>query len=150
MLGVDRATVFRWRIPFEVDRRATTLLPRRRGRPQGVSQIDPRVEELIDAHLRSYYLQPERPSIRSLIELIHTSCAERDLPKSSWRAIKLRIQRLDARTKLARREGAAAARAIFLLATQIETDQVRTSGIDRSMPIVAEDEQIADRRRSCL
>ena len=113
VLGVDRATVSRWRIRFDANRRVTTLLPRRRGRPPGTSQIDPRTDELIDRLLRSYYLQPERPSIRSLIERVHTNCDECGLPKPSWRTVKLRIQRLDARTKLARREGAAVARAVF-------------------------------------
>ena len=113
VLRVNRATVGRWRMKFEADRRVTTLLPRRRGRPAGASQVDPRVDELIDEQLQIHYLQPERPSIRSLLERVHTSCDELGLPKPSWRAIKLRIQRLDTRTKLTRREGAAAARAIF-------------------------------------
>ena len=113
VLRVNRATVGRWRIKFEADRRVTSLLPRRRGRLAGACQIDPRVDELIAAQLRIYCLQPERPSIRSLLERVHTSCDELGLPKPSWRAIKLRIQRLDARTKIARREVAAAARAIF-------------------------------------
>jgi hypothetical protein len=42
--GVDRATVGRWRIKFEADRRVTALLPRRRGRPAWISLIDPKVE----------------------------------------------------------------------------------------------------------
>jgi hypothetical protein len=82
---VDRATAGRWRIKFEADRRVITLLPRRRGRPPGTSQIDPRVDELIDRQLRSHYLQ--RPSIRSLIERIHSDCDEANLPKPSWRAM---------------------------------------------------------------
>ena len=113
VLGVDRATIFRWRARFEADRRATSLLPRRRGRPCGTRRIDPRVDALIDEQLRSYYLRPERPTIRSLVERVHLSCDELGLPRPSWRAIKRRILRLDARTKLARREGATAARAVF-------------------------------------
>jgi hypothetical protein len=38
----------------------------------------------------------------------------------------------------------------ILPTTQIETDRMRTSRFDRPMPIVAETEQIADRRNSCL
>jgi putative transposase len=124
VLRVNRATVGRWRIKFEADRRVTSLLPRRRGRLAGACQIDPRVDELIAAQLRTYYLQPERPSIRSLLERVHTRCKELGLPKPSWRAVKLRIQRLDARTKIARREGAAAAHAIF---TPV-VDEYRSAG----------------------
>ena len=64
VLRVNRATVGRWRMKFEADRRVTSLLPRRRGRLAGACQIDPRVDELIAAQLRIHYLQPERPSIR--------------------------------------------------------------------------------------
>lgn len=124
MLGVDPVTVFRWRTRFAVNRRVSNLLPRRRGRPLGLSQMDPRVEELIDRHMRSHYLQPERPSIRSLIERVHTSCDELGLRKPTWRAVKLRVERADAETKLARREGTAAARAIF---TPV-VDEYRSSG----------------------
>jgi putative transposase len=105
VLGVDRATVGRWRIKFEGDRRITALLPRRRGRPAWISLIDPKVDGGIDRQLRGYYLRPERPSIRSLIDRIHTSCGELGLPKPSWRAIKRRIRRLDPRIRVTHREG---------------------------------------------
>jgi hypothetical protein len=65
------------------------------GRPLWISLIDPKVDEVVDRQLRGYYLRPERPSIRSLIDPIHTSCDELGLPKPSWRAIKRRIRRLD-------------------------------------------------------
>jgi putative transposase len=99
ILGVNRSTVGRWRIKFEADRRVTALLPRRRGRPAWTSQIDPKVDEVIDRQLRGYYRRPERPSIRSVIDRIRTSCNELGLAKPSWRAVKRRIRRLDPRTR---------------------------------------------------
>ncbi len=112
-LCVDRSTVFRWRARFETERRLPALLPRRRGRPEGHSQVQLRVEELIEAQISSFYLRPERPSIQALIDRIHAECSRIGLPRPHWRTIKLRIHRLDKRMTMLRRRGAAAARAEF-------------------------------------
>jgi putative transposase len=112
-LGVDRSTVFRWRARFEPDRRLSALLPRRRGRLKGHCQVDPRVEELLETQITTFYLRPERPSIRELEGRIRSECDRIGLPQPNWRTIKLRIKRLDARKAMMRREGAAAARAVF-------------------------------------
>ena len=85
VLGVARATVFRWRIRFDADRRVTSLLPRCRGRRRGTSQINSKIGDLIDAQIRSLYLQPERPSVRSLVERVHLNCDELGLARTSWR-----------------------------------------------------------------
>jgi putative transposase len=111
-LGVDRSTVFRWRARFEVERRLSALLPRRRGRPKGHYRVDPKVDELVEMQIQTFYLRPERPSIRKL-ERIHAECHRIDLPPPNWRTIRLRIERLDARRAMMRREGAAAARTVF-------------------------------------
>lgn len=112
-IGVDRSTVFRWRARFETERRLSALLPRRRGRPEGHSQVQLRVEELIEAQITSFYLRPERPSIQALVDRIHAECARIGLPRPHWRTIKLRIHRLNKRMTMLRRRGAAAARAEF-------------------------------------
>src|SRR5208283_4007996 len=58
-------------------------------------------------------LRPERPSIRELVDRIRAECRRIDLPPPNWRTVKLRIRRVDARKAMMRREGAAAARAVF-------------------------------------
>lgn len=112
-LGVDRSTVFRWRGRFEAQRRLSALLPRDRGRPKGHCQVDPRVDELVEAQIQAFYLRPERPSIRKLVERIRAECSRIGLPPPHWRTVRLRIKRVDARKAMVRREGAAAARAVF-------------------------------------
>jgi putative transposase len=123
-LCVDRSTVFRWRARFEPERRLSALLPRHRGRPEGHSQLDPRVDELIENLLGNFYLRSERPSIQALIERICAECNRIGLARPNWRTVKLRIRRVGARTAVARRKGAAAARAIF---TPV-VDQYRSAG----------------------
>jgi putative transposase len=80
-LGVDRSTVFRWRARFEPERRLSALLPRRRGRPKGHCQVDPRVEELLETQITTFYLRPERPSIRELEGRIHSECDRIGVPQ---------------------------------------------------------------------
>jgi putative transposase len=112
-LGVNRSTVFRWRVRFEAERRLSALLPRHRGRPKGHCQVDPRVDELVETQIEAFYLRPERPSIRELVERIRAECSRIGLPPRHWRTVRLRIKRVDARKAMMRREGAAAMRAVF-------------------------------------
>ena len=112
-LGVDRSTAFRWRARFEAERRLSALLPKQPGRPKGHCQVDPRVDELVETQIQTFYLRPERPSIRELVDRIRAECRRIGLPPPNWRTVKLRITRVDARKAMMRREGAAAARAVF-------------------------------------
>jgi hypothetical protein len=50
--------------------------------PAWISLIGPQVDEVIDRQLRGYDLRPERPSIRSLIDRIHTSGGELGLQRA--------------------------------------------------------------------
>jgi putative transposase len=123
-LNIDRSTAFRWRARFETERRLSVLLPRRRGRPEGHSQVDPRVDELVETQIKSFYLRPERPSIQALVGRIYAECDRIGLARPNWRTVKLRIKRVDARTAMLRREGEAAARAVF---TPV-VDEYRSAG----------------------
>jgi putative transposase len=67
----------------------------------------------LETQITTFYLRPERPSIRELEGRIHSECDRIGVPQPNWRTIKLRIKRLDARKAMMRREGAAAARAVF-------------------------------------
>jgi putative transposase len=96
-LGVDVSTYYRWRNLYEVGRRVSTLLPKRRGRPLGASMIDVKIEELIDKNIHSFYLTPERPPLKELLLRIHADCDAAHLPKPIWRTLKRRIVRLSAR-----------------------------------------------------
>ena len=136
-LCVDRSTVFRWRARFEPERRLSALLPRHRGRPEGHSQLDPRVDELIENLVGNFFLRSERPSIQALIERIYAECNRVGLARPNWRTVKLRIRRVVARTAVAQRKGAAAARAIF---TPV-VDQYRSAG---PLDVVQIDHMVVD------
>jgi putative transposase len=71
------------------------------------------VDELLETQIQTFYLRPERPSIRELVERIRAECNRIGLPPPHWRTVRLRIKRVDTRKAMTRREGAAAARAAF-------------------------------------
>jgi putative transposase len=112
-LGVNLSTCYRWRKPYEIDRRVSALLPKQEGRPVGASLIDQKVEEVIDDNIRSFYLLRERPPLKELLLRIHADCDAAGLPKPIWRTLKRRIDRLNARLVVSTREGAKAASAEF-------------------------------------
>lgn len=112
-LGVNLSTYYRWRKLYESGRRVSALLPKQKGRPVGASMIGLKVEEVIDANIRSFYLAPERPPLKELLLRIHADCDAARLPKPIWRTLKRRIDRLNARLVVAKREGATAASAVF-------------------------------------
>ena len=112
-LGVNRSTCYRWRKLYEPDRRVSALLPKQDGRQVGATMIYPEVEQTIDGNIRSFYLIRERPPLKELLLRIRADCDAAGLPKPNWRTVKKRIDRLNVRLVVAKREGATAASAVF-------------------------------------
>lgn len=112
-LGVNLSTYYRWQKRYEPERRVSILLPKQRGRQVGTALLDPKVEQTIDENIQSFYLIRERPPLNELLLRIHADCDAGGLPKPNWRTLKRRIDQLDARLVMSKREGATAASAQF-------------------------------------
>lgn len=112
-LGVDRATVYRWRRAYEAERRVSALLPRQPGRPEGAGYIDDAVEAIISEEIEAFYLRPERPTLSELILRIHKRCHAEGQRRPNWRTVRMRVARVDARRSVAMRHGSAAARQAY-------------------------------------
>ena len=67
----------------------------------------------METQIQTFYLRPERPSIRELVDGPHAECDRLGLPHPHWRTIRRRINRVDARTAMTRRTSPDKARAIF-------------------------------------
>lgn len=91
----------------------------------------------METQIQSFYLRPERPSIRELVERIRAECCQIGLPPPHWRTVRLRIKRVDARKAMTRRNGAAAARAVF---TPV-VEEYRSAGL---LDVVQIDHTIVD------
>ncbi|WP_198174275.1 helix-turn-helix domain-containing protein [Mesorhizobium xinjiangense] len=74
-LGVSRATVWRWiKRLAEEGGRTSALAPRKRGCPTGTTLISGKVEAVIEAHLRRFFLRRERPSLSRVVTEIRSAC----------------------------------------------------------------------------
>jgi len=74
LLGVDRATVYRWRAAYQVDRRTSSLLPSQRGRPKGRRFVFSNVDAIIVQQINEFYLVDAKPGLAELLRRIHASC----------------------------------------------------------------------------
>ena len=112
-LGVDRSTVFRWRTRFEGERRLSALLPKQRGRPKGHCQVDPRSRNWWRRRSRHSICAPNGRAFGNswneyarnadgLACLRHIGALS-GCVSNAWMPAK----------RMMRREGAAAARAVF-------------------------------------
>lgn len=109
LLGIDRSTLYRWRRRYFVDERASALLPFPKGRRSGALMLAPGLEALVARTIETFYLSAEAPSLAALVRRIHAEASRAGLSKPAWRTVRRRIEAIDLRERLRRREGAAAA-----------------------------------------
>ena len=62
-LGIPRSTLFRAVARFRRTRRASSLLPLKRGTRDGSSLLDPRIERIIEEQIERFWLKKEKASI---------------------------------------------------------------------------------------
>ena len=63
-LGIPRSTLLRAVARFRRTRRASSLLPLKRGTRDGSSLLDPRIERIIEEQIERFWLKKERLSIQ--------------------------------------------------------------------------------------
>lgn len=60
-LGIPRSTLFRAVARFRRTRRASSLLPLKRGTRDGSLLLDPRIERIIEEQIERFWLKKEKP-----------------------------------------------------------------------------------------
>ena len=68
--------------------------------------LPPDHEELLQSCIREFYLKPERPCVAALAREVKRCFSERDLRPPNYRTVRRRVEALDARVALKKREGA--------------------------------------------
>ena len=109
LLGVDRTTLYRWRKRYGVEHRASALMPRAKGRRRGTRTLPRSLEELIARAIKTFYLTAEAPSLAALVWRIQGQARQAGLCKPAWRTVRRRVEAIDTKERLCRREGAATA-----------------------------------------
>jgi putative transposase len=109
-LGVGRVTIYRLVNRYKRRPQTSSLLPLKRGRAEKSQFLDPVREDLIAVCIKEFYLTRERPSLGALFQEVKRRFAERELPSPNYRTVRRRVEALDARVVIRKREGSKAAR----------------------------------------
>jgi len=90
-LGIPRSTLFRAVARFRRTRRASSLLPLKRGTRDGSLLLDPRIERIIEEQIERFWLKKEKPRFSALMERVHDACHVEGLRAPHRKTIKRRI-----------------------------------------------------------
>jgi putative transposase len=126
-LNLSRATLYRLIVRYRQRPQISSLLPWKRGRDLNTRLLDQERESLIRACIQDFYLTPERPTMAAFLRELRRRFAERSSPAPHYRTVCRRLEDINARLTLAKREGATAARDKF--------GPVRTSPLHNLLPL---------------
>ena len=90
-LGIPRSTLFRAVARFRRTRRASSLLPLKRGTRDGSLLLDPRIERIIEEQIERFWLKKEKPRFSALMERVHDACHVEGLRAPHRKTIKRRV-----------------------------------------------------------
>ena len=126
-LKLSRATLYRLIGRYRQRPQTSSLLPWKRGRDSCTQILDREREDLIKVCIQDFYLTPQRPSMAAFLRELRRRFAERALPPPHYRTVRRRLEALNARQTVTKREGAKAARAKF--------GPVKTSPLHSLLPL---------------
>src|SRR3984885_13164508 len=109
-LGIPRSTLFRAVARFRRTRRASSLLPLKRGTRDGSLLLDPRIERIIEEQIERFWLKKEKPRFSALMERVNDACHVEGLRAPDRKTIKRRVVDLNP-LAAARRRGQSAVEA---------------------------------------
>lgn len=84
----------------------SSLLPWKRGREAKATFLDKAREDLLNSSIRDFYLRPERPSLAAVVREVRRLFSQKNLSVPNYRTIRSRIEALDLRLAILKREGA--------------------------------------------
>jgi transposase InsO family protein len=90
-LGLSPRQLWRLVKDYQCHQSVTGMIPKLGGRAVGVRVLDVNVERIIVEKIESYFLVPERPTEKALIERIATTCRDAGLPPPDTKTVKARL-----------------------------------------------------------
>ena len=109
-LGIGRSVLYCLVGRYRRRPQTSSLLPFKRGRDTHTAVLDKTRELLLDSCIREFYLRPERPSFAALMQEVRRQFADKQLPAPNYRTVKRRVDGLDLRLVMRKREGSKKAR----------------------------------------
>jgi putative transposase len=113
ILGLGRSVTYRLIARFRQRPQTSSLLLAKAGRPRSLRLLNPRVEAIVEQAIKTFYLSPQRPSIRALVREIALNCETEKLPAPTFRTIKRRLAELDPQLITKTRLGARKAQELY-------------------------------------
>lgn len=112
-LGLSRALIYRLVSRYRQRPKTSSLLPWKRGPARNTRCLDLSREDLLTACIKEFYLVPEQPSLAALFQEVRRRFADRQLPAPNYRTVVRRVEGLDSRYVMAKRQGSKRARDKF-------------------------------------
>jgi putative transposase len=97
-LGMSRSFLYKLIRRYKQRPQTSSLLPWKRGREDR--------DKLLDECIKVFYLRPEQPSLAALILEVKRQFTEKQLPAPNYRTVRRRVEALDSRLVIRKREGA--------------------------------------------
>jgi len=112
-LRIGRTVLYKLIHRYKQRPQTSSLLPFKRGRNKNATLLDEDSERLLNSCIRGFYLRPERPSLAALVQEIRRQFSAQQLSVPHYRTVKRRIEALDLRLVMQKREGSKRAREMF-------------------------------------
>jgi putative transposase len=109
-LGVSRSVIYDLVGRYKQRPQVSSLLPWKRGRDPNSQFLDSSREDLLKVCVKDFYLTPERPSLQALYQEVKLRFSECQLPAPHYRTVRRRVEALDLRLAIRKREGSKKAR----------------------------------------
>jgi len=109
-LGLSRSILYKLLQRYRRRPQTSSLLPWKRGRKPDESLLGDEREALLSECIDEFYLRPERPSLTTLHLEVQRRFAQQTLAVPNYRTVRRRVEAVDARLRIRRRDGAKRAR----------------------------------------
>ena len=109
-LRISRSVLYKLLRRYKQRPQTSSLLSWKRGHDHRVTFLDPTRESLLISCIKEFYLRLERPSLAALVQEVKRRFTEQDLPAPNYRTVRRRVEGLDLRLVIRKREGSKRAR----------------------------------------
>lgn len=102
--GYHINTLYKWIRDYESSEQITSLMPKTQNKNRGVLKLDPQLEAIIAATIEEEYLTKQRKSVPHVYSEIKRQCRNAGLTTPHINTIRNRIDQIDRKLKVIRRE----------------------------------------------
>jgi putative transposase len=113
VLNLSRSVTYDLIARYRRRPQTSTLLVGRKGRKENSRFLGAQIESVIQNAIHQFYLTRERPRIVDLIRDIRITCEQKGLKPPNFRSVRRRLESLDPKLVMEKREGGKAARLNF-------------------------------------